>query len=185
MRTIIFVQSALLIILLGGCASLTEKFAVSFDPPKADSYWVERNPPTEPLNAAEALAVKSASELMTLQLPGETAHYESQNDSFTLIRHEQPAIGEESYVITVKYRIRDGLVYGETVPAYVALLDPQKEKFAQEVANNAASGNAPSIPEIYNGRMFIVKNKGINSCTVDVVEKDLDREYATYRVKTC
>jgi hypothetical protein len=164
---------------------LTEKFSVSFDLPKADSYWLERNPPSEPLNAAESLAVKSAAGLMTLQRPRETAHYESQNDSFTLVRHEQLSIGEESYVITVKYRIRDGLVYGETVPAYVALLDPQKEKFAQEVANNAASGNASSIPVIYNGRMFIVKNKGMNSCTVDVVEKDLDREYATYRVKTC
>lgn len=185
MRSIIFVQSALLIILLGGCATLTEKLAVSYDLPKADSYWLERNPPSEPLNAAEALAVKSAAGLMTLQRPGETAHYESQNDSFTLIRHELLPIGEESYVITVKYRIRDGLVYGATIPAYVARLDPQKEKFAQEVANKAASGNAPAIPVIYNGRMFIVKNMGINSCTVDVVEKDLDREYATYRVKTC
>ena len=185
MRSIIFVQSALLIILLSGCATLTEKFAVSFDLPKADSYWVERNPPTEPLNAAEALAVKSAAGLVTLQSPGESASYESQNDSFTLVRHEQHSIGEESYVITVKYRIRDGLVYGETIPAYVALLDPLKEKFAHEVAVNAASGNAPSIPMIYDGRMFVVKNKGMNSCTVDVVEKDLDREYATYRVKTC
>lgn len=185
MRSLIFVQSALLIILLGGCATLTEKLAVSYDLPKADSYWLERNPPSEPLNAAEALAVKSAKGLMTLKRPGETARYESKNESFTLVRHELQSIGEESYVITVKYRIRDGLVYGETVPAYVALLDPQKEKIAQEVAINAASGNAPAIPEIYNGRMFIVKNKGMNSCTVDVVEKDLEREYATYRVKTC
>jgi hypothetical protein len=164
---------------------MMDKFAVSYDQPIADSYWMERNPPTRPLNAAEALSAKSAAGLMTLKRTSGTATYEGQNESFTLISHEHLSTGEESYVVSVKYRIRNGLIYAETVPSYVAKLDPKKEQIAQTVAINAASGNAPAIPEIYDGRMFIVQDKGVNSCTVDVVEKDLNREYATYRVKTC
>lgn len=183
MRPILFVQSALLIALLSSCASLKEKLTVSYDLPKADSYWVERNPPTEALNAAEALAVQTAAGLMTLQHSRGTAYYEGQDDSFTLIRHEQQS--EESYVITVKYRIRNSLVYAETVPAYVAQHDQKKVLIAQEVATEAINGRSPAIPTIYNGRMFVVKKSNMNSCTVDVVEKDLDREYATYRVKAC
>lgn len=48
-----------------------------------------------------------------------------------------------------------------------------------------AYGTTPEIPDIYEGRMYIVKNFFYNSCTVDVVEKDMDREYATYRVNKC
>jgi len=183
MRSII--QSVLLVVLLSGCATLQEKLSLSYDLPKADSYWVERNPPTRPLNAAEALAVQSATGLMTLQRPRATAYFESQDKSFTLIRHEQMNTVQEASVITVKYRIRDGLVYGETIPAYAVKLDPEKERFAQEVAIEVVNGRSPAIPMSYNGRMFIVKNNIVNSCTVDVVERDLDRDYATYRVKGC
>lgn len=185
MRPIFFVQSVVVISLLSGCASIADKLAVSYDLPKADSYWVARNPPSEPLNAAELLAVKSAAALMTVQAPGESASYEGQNDSFTLIRHEQKNAGDESSVVTVKYRIRNGLVYGETIPSYAVLLDHAKEQIAQTVAIEAMSGRSPAVPPMYNGRMFIVKRSSMNSCTVDVVEKDLDREYATYRVKAC
>ena len=120
MRSIILAQGILLTVLLSGCATLNEKFALSYDRPIADSYWVERNPPTEPLNSAEAFAAQSATGLMTLQRPMETAIYESQDESFSLVRHEQLTIGEEAYVTTVKYKIRNGLVYGETIPAVIA-----------------------------------------------------------------
>jgi hypothetical protein len=185
MRSIIFLQGVLLIVLLSGCATLNEKFALSYDLPKAGTTWVERNPPTEPLNASEALAVRSATGLMTLQRVKEATYYEGQNESFSVIRHEQQSSSEEEYVITVKYRIRDGLVYGETIPFVAAKLDPKKEAIAQVVAFDAARGTTPAIPPIYEGRMFIAKDNFHNSCTVDVVEKDLDREYATYRIKTC
>ena len=185
MKTIFFVQSVLLISLLSGCASLGEKLAVSYDMPIAESYWMERNPPSAPANAAEELAARSAAGLMTLRNSGETAYYEGQNDSFTLIRHEQQSTGEESYMISVKYKIRDGLVYGETVPSYVAMLDPEKEQIAQQVARESMNRERSAIPSIYNGRMFVAKQNFYNSCTVDVVEKDHEREYATYRVKAC
>jgi len=185
MKTIFFVQSVLLISLLSGCASLGDKLAVSYDRPVAESYWMERNPPSAPANAAEELAVKSAAGLMTVRNSSEAAYYEGQNNSFALIRHEQQSSGDESSMISVKYRIRDGLVYGESVPSYVTLLDPQKEQIAQQVAREAMNGSRSAVPSIYNGRMFVVKNNSYNSCTVDVVEKDLEREYATYRVKAC
>lgn len=161
------------------------KFALSYDRPIADSYWLERTPPTTPLNAAEALAVQSATGLMTLKRVKGSAYYEGRDESFTLIRHESRTTGEEAYVVTIKYRIKGGLVYGETIPSIVALLDPKKEEYAREVAFKAVNGTTPSIPSIYEGRMFIAGKNVYNSCTVDVVEKDLDREYATYRIKTC
>lgn len=187
MRSIFLAQSVLMIVLLSGCATLNEKLAVSYDLPKADSYWVERNPPTMPLNAAEALSVQSATGLMTLQRVKGSAYYEGKDESFTLIRHEQLTKGDDTYVITVKYRIRDGLVYGETIPAVVAMLDPKKESIAQVVAFEAVNGSTPDMPLIYDGRMFVAKADPIYGyrCNVEVVEKDLDREYATYRIKTC
>lgn len=185
MRSLFIAQIVAFFTYLSGCASLVEKIKVSYDLPKADSYWVERNPPTAPLNAAESLAVKSAAGLMTLQLPKESASYEGHDASFTLVRHEQQSMGEESHLISVKYRIRNGLVYGETVPAYVARHDQQKEQIAQEVARKSINGREGAIPTVYNGRMFVVKKGSLNSCTIDVVEKDLNREYATYRVKAC
>lgn len=181
MKSIIVIVS----MLLCGCATLNEKLSLSYDMPKADSCWVERNPPTMPLNAAEALSVQSARGLMTLQRIKGSAYYEGRNDSFTLVRHEQPSAGGEAYVITVKYRIRDGLVYGETIPLVVATLDPQKEQFARKVAFETVNGTNFEIPINYDGRMFIARNNTVNRCTVEVVEKDLDREYATYRIKTC
>lgn len=185
MRSILFVQGVLLIVLLSGCATLTEKFALSYERPAAGSYWVERTPPTTPLNTAEALAVQSAAGLMTLQRVKGSAYYEGTDESFTIIRHEKLVSDAEAYVVTVKYRIRDGLVYGETIPLVIARHDPKKEAIAQEVAFEATHGSTPDIPALYNGRMFVAKNNAYNSCTVDVVEKDLDREYATYRIKTC
>jgi hypothetical protein len=139
-----------------------------------------------PLNAAESLAVKSAAGLMTLKRAHETAYYEGQDDSYILVRYEQQSMAEEqTSLISVTYRIREGRIYGETVPAYAVQNDRQKEQIALEVAREAVQGRSSSIPAIYNGRMFVVKQRGINSCTVDVVEKDLNREYATYRVKAC
>lgn len=185
MRSMILLQSVLLIFLFSGCATLSEQFTVSYDPPKADAYWVERNPPTAALNDAEALAVMSATIFMSVQELKESAYYEGRDASFTLVRHEQLSLSEESYLITVKYRIRDGLVYGETIPFVVAMHDPKKEGFAKEVAFAAANGTTPAIPQMYDGRMFIAKKNLYNCCTVDVVEKDQDKEYTTYRIKTC
>lgn len=185
MRSINLLKSVMLVVLLSGCATINEKLSVSYDHPKADSYWVERNPPTRPLNAAEALAVKSATGLMTIKRGKNAAYYETQENSFTLIRHEQAKTGDDASVITVKYRISHGLIYGETIPAFAVKLDPEKTRIAQEVAIDAENGKSPVIPTLYNGRIFVVKNNFYNSCTYDVVEKDLDREYATYRVKGC
>jgi hypothetical protein len=185
MKSILFLQGVLLVVLLSGCATLQEKFALSYDRPTPDSYWVERTPPTTALNAAEALAVQSASGLMTLKRVKGSAYYESREGNFTIIRHEKRISGEEAYVSTVKYRIRNGFIFGETIPLVVAILDPKKEAIAQQVAFEAASGSTPDIPAMYEGRIFVAKNNIYNSCTVDVVEKDLDREYTTYRVKTC
>lgn len=185
MKSMILAQSVLLIVLLSGCATLSEKFALSYDLPKGESVWVERNPPTGPLNADEALAVQSAAGLITLQRVKRSAYYESSDENFAVIRHEKRLSGEEVYFVAVKYRIMGGLVYGETIPSVVAKLDPKKEAIAREVAIQEENGTAPEIPDIYEGRMYIVKNFFYNSCTVDVVEKDMDREYATYRVNKC
>jgi len=185
MKSILFLQGVLLIVLLSGCATLNEKFALSYDRPIADSFWTERNPPTPPLNAAEALAVQSAAGLMTLKRVKGSAHYEGRDGTFAIIRLEKRISGEEAYVSTVKYRIRNGFIFGETIPLVVAILDPKKEAIAQEVAFEAARGSTPDIPTIYDGRIFVARNNFYNSCTVDVVEKDLEREYTTYRIKTC
>lgn len=179
MRAIIVILS----MLICGCATLTEKLTLSYGMPAAGECWVERTPPTVPLNAAETLAVQSASGLMTLQRVGEAAYYEGHEALYTIVRFEQAVPGEDA--TTVKYRIRNGLVYGETIPAVVTTPDPQKEEFAREVAFDAMHGTTPNIPLIYGGRMFIAQNNTINRCTVEVVEKDLDREYVTYRIKTC
>ncbi|MFZ2949196.1 MAG: hypothetical protein WA003_06895 [Desulfuromonadaceae bacterium] len=185
MKSILFLQSVLFIVLLSGCTTLHEKFALSYDQPIPESYWTERNPPTTPLSAAEALAVESAAGLMTLKRVKGTAHYEGRDGSFAIIRHEKRISGEETYVSSVKYKIRNGFIFGETTPFVVAMHDPKKEAIAQEVAFEAARGSTPDIPTIYDGRIFVAKNNIYNSCTVDVVEKDLDREYTTYRIKTC
>ena len=185
MKSNLFIQGVLLIVLLSGCATLNEKFALSYDRPIAESHWTERNPPTAPLNAAEALAVQSAAGLMTLNRVKGTAHYEGREGTFTIVRLEKRIKGEEAYVSSVKYRIRNGFIFGETIPLVVAVLDPKKEAIAQEVAFEAARGTVHDIPTIYEGRIFVAKNNVYNSCTVDVVEKDLEREYTTYRIKTC
>ena len=181
MRSIIVIVS----MLLSGCASLSESVKLSYDLPKAETTWVARNPPTEPLSSEEILAVRSAAALMTLKQDGEAAYYEGQNDSFTVIRHEQLPTREESYVVTVKYRIMNGLVYGETIPLVATVLDPQKEIYAREIALKAMNGTRDDIPVLYDGRVFVASSNSTNSCTVDVVERDLDRVYATYRIKTC
>ena len=186
MRSIILAQSLVVLMFLSGCASLMDKLAVSYDlPPKADSYWVERNPPTAALNRAEVLAVQSAAGLIDLKRPSGSTYYEGHDNSFTIVRFEKMTKNDDAYVTTVKYRIRSGLIFGETIPSIVAMIDPQKEEFARQVAFEAVNGTTPAIPVIYDGRMFIAKNNTYNSCTVEVVEKDLDREYFTYRVKTC
>jgi hypothetical protein len=185
MKSILFLQGVLLVVLMSGCAALNEKFALSYDLPIAESHWTERNPPTTPLNAAEALAVQSAAGLTTLKRVKGSAYYDGRDGTFTIVRFEKRISGEEAYVSTVKYRIRNGFIFGETIPLVVAKHDPKKEAIAQEVAFEAARGSAPEIPAIYDGRMFVARNNFYNSCTVDVVEKDLEREYATYRIKTC
>ena len=171
--------------LLSGCASLNENIKMSYDLPKAETTWVVRNPPTEPLNSDEILAVRSAAELMTLKQAGEAAYYEGRSDSFTVIRHEQLPTSEEMYVVTVKYRIINGLVYGETIPLIATMLDPKKEIYAREIAFKAVNGTSAVIPVHYDGRAFVASINISNSCIVDVVERDLDRVYATYRIKTC
>lgn len=185
MRAILVVLSALIFVLFGGCSALEEKFGLSYDLPAVDSRWVERTPPTIPRDAAEDLAVQSAAGLMTLQRIKGSAYYEGQEDSFTIIRHEKRTRGDGDYLISVKYRIRDGLVYGETIPHVVAILDPKKEEFARTVAFSAANGT--TVPVIYEGRVFAVEKDPVygNRCNIKVVEKDLEREYATYRIKTC
>ncbi len=185
MKSMILAQSVLLILLLSGCASLGEKFALSYDLPKAETQWVERNPPTRALNVDEALAVQSAAGLMTLHRVKLSAYYESSSEDFTIIRNERRIKGEEVNFVAVKYRISHGLVYGETLPVVVVKLDPKKEAIAREVAIQEENGTAPEVPDMYDGRMFVVKNFLYNSCMVDVVEKDQDREYATYRVNKC
>lgn len=181
MRSIIVIVS----MLLSGCASLNESVKLSYDLPKAETTWVVRNPPTEPLNSDEILAARSAAELMTVKLDGEAAYYEGQNDTFAVIRYEQLPTREEPYVVTVKYRIMNGLVYGETIPLVATVLDPQKEIYAREIALRAMNGTSDAIPVHYDGRAFVASINISNSCIVDVVEKDLDRVYATYRIKTC
>lgn len=171
--------------LLSGCASLNESIKLSYDLPKAETTWVVRNPPTEPLNSDEILAVRSAAEHMTLKQDGEAAYYEGRSDSFTVIRHEQLPTSEEVYVVTVKYRIMNGLVHGETIPLVATAFDPKKEIYAREIAFKAMNGVRDDIPVLYDGRIFAASSNSTNSCTVDVVEKDLDRVYATYRIKTC
>lgn len=185
MKSNLFLQGVLLLLLLSGCATVNEKFALSYDRPIAEAYWTERNPPSSPLNAAEALAVQAATGLMTLKRVKGTAHYEGREGSFTIVRFEKRINGEEVYASSVKYRIRNGFIFGETIPQVVAVLDPKKEAIAQEVAFETVRGTVSDIPKIYDGRIFVAKNNEYNSCTVDVVEKDLSREYATYRIKTC
>lgn len=186
-KSVLVLQSAFFIVFACGCTTFKESFTLSFDAPTATAFWVERDPPTEPLNAAEALAVQSAAGLMTLQRIKGSAYYEGEEDYFSIIRHEQRSAGGETYVISVRYRIRDGLVYGETVPHIVAVLDPKKEEFARGVAFSVINGTPFIIPVIYEGRVF-VPGKGPmygDQCIIDVVEKDLEREYATYRIRTC
>ena len=187
MRSLFILQSAFLIVLFNGCATFEEKFSLSFDEPAVDAFWVERTPPTEPLNSAEALAVQSAAGLMTLQRIKGSAYYEGQEESYSIIRHEQRTTGEEVHAISVKYRIRDGLVYGETIPHVVAIPDPKKEDFARSVALGVANGTPSAIPDIYEGRVFVPRTDSTygKQCVIDVVEKDLEREFATYRIKTC
>ncbi len=186
MRSIILAQSLLFVVLFSGCATVKEKLALSYDLPVAGSYWVERTIPTEPLNAAETLAVRSAVELTTIRELDQSAVYESKDGNIAVIRYEQQTTGDELYITTVKYRIMNGLVYGESTPIVIAVHDPKKEEFAHEVAFNAIKGINPDIPPSYEGRMFIIRNMvNSNSCRVDVVEKDLDREYVTYHVRTC
>ncbi len=186
MRTLIILPIFLIVILFG-CTELKEKFTLSFDVPTVSDFWVERSPPTEPLNAAEALAVESAAGLMTLQRIKGTAYFEGREESYSIIRHEQRTAGNEAYVISEKYRIKDGLIYGKTIPHVVAILDPKKEEFAKDVAFSVVNGTFSNTSEIYEGRVFVPRIDPVygNQCAIDVVEKDLDREYATYHIKTC
>lgn len=182
MKSIILIMS----MLLGGCATLYDNLKLSYDLPTAGTTWIERNPPTEPLNSTEILAAQSAAGLRA-EGNKETAYYEGKDGSFTLIRHERITTGDEPYVTTIRYRIMDGQIFGETNPTVVVLLDPKKEQIAHEVAINAVNGIIPEIPMLYSGRMFIAKMDSSSSisCRVDVVEKDLNREYVTYHIKTC
>lgn len=183
MKSIIVIVS----MMLCGCATMGDKLTVSYDLPTAQTTWIERNPPTAPLNEAEILAVQSAAKHMTLTQPGASATYESTDESFTRVRHEETTSGDESFLVTVTYKIRDGLVYGETIPSAKAILDPEKEAIAQEVAFNAVKGASAEIPVVYQGRFFIAKKDPIYGfrCNVDVIEKDLEKEYTVYHIKTC
>lgn len=181
MRAIIVIAS----MLICGCASINETFKLSYDLPINEMRWIERTPPTSPLNLAEALAVESAGKYATIKSPGATAYYESKKDFFAIITYERLYMAEETLITTVKYRIRNGLVYGETIPISTTKQDTRKEAIAREVALNSLNGSSDYIPKLYDGRVFIAKSTPYNTCTVDVVEKDMDREYVTYRIKTC
>lgn len=187
MKCLYFIHYILLIVFLYGCTTLINNLTLSYDLPTANTYWIERTPPTEPLNEAESLAAKSASGLMTLHRDKESTYYDGQDGGFTIIRHENITTGEEVYLISVKYRFRDGLIYGETIPFVIASHDPEKEEFARSVALSWENGSSSNIPVIYGDRFFVIKDDQIygRKCNIDVVEKDLTREYATYHIKTC
>lgn len=108
----------------------------------------------------------------------------SRKDAFDIVTVEEtPESAAEVFYAVSSFRIRNGMIWGDTNLKYVAKPNRDSEQIAREIAKDYLLGRVSDIPVIFNGRAYVVNYDG--TCLLTVVEKDAVTVHFTYRYSRC